>query len=73
MFVKNFAVDCAIFCKFSSCSQFEVLDQYGWGSDDFPESVVHSLKKMATMAGVKLEGDGWSRVGTQAPHPDASL
>jgi hypothetical protein len=45
---------------------YDVRDQVGYGSDDFPESVVHSLKEMATVAKVDLEGNGWSHVGTQA-------
>merc|ERR1719453_3073834 len=51
----------------SGVTHFDVRDQFGYGSDDFPESVVHSLKEMATVAKVNLEGNGWSHVGTQDP------
>ena len=40
---------------------FDLRDQTDSGSSDYPADVVRTLKEMATMAGVNLEGHGWSR------------
>ena len=63
---RPYAVVTKLTCNFEQrTGLFEVRNQNGGCSADYPEGVVRALKEMATMAGVNLVGDGWSHVGTQ--------
>ena len=70
---RPYAVVTKLTCNFEQrTGLFEVRNQNGGGSADYPEGVVRALKQMATMAGVNLAGDGWSHVAVNGRRHNAT-